>query len=95
MNALLVTATLAIALAFIILSAVNHNPAVASCEALFSSQVAATTAAGSLINLGSGNVTSGSGICNIWTWVQLGIMGLLFLIVAFSEVRYPPPTRTS
>jgi hypothetical protein len=26
-------------------------------------------------------------ICNIWTWIQIGIMGLLFAIVALCEVR--------
>lgn len=72
--------TLAVALAFIIVSAVRHSTAVESCQALFTSDT------------NSGSTTSGvngdaaQGICNVWTWVQVGIMGLLFVLVALSEV---------
>lgn len=80
-NKLLVACALILALAFIIVSAVQHNTAVANCEALFSTQTASTNTTGP-----SSNVTSSSGICNVWTWVQLGIMGLLFIIITLSEV---------
>lgn len=90
-NAILVSIALTIALAFIILSAVRHGPAVTACEALFvaqSTQTATPTSGGGLVNIGSSNVTSGSQICNIWTWVQLGIMGLLFIIIGLCEAYF-------
>lgn len=34
------------------------------------------------------SVSTGTAICNVWTWVQLGIMGLLFIIVALTEVSF-------
>lgn len=36
----------------------------------------------------NGGVTSGTSICNVWTWAQLGVMGLLFLIIALTEVSF-------
>ncbi|KAL8277878.1 hypothetical protein RQP46_009697 [Phenoliferia psychrophenolica] len=72
-NAILVSAALLIAVAFIGLSAGRHSTAVSACQDTFSSQ---------------GTVKSGSEICSIWTWVQIGIMGLLFVIIALCEAYF-------
>ncbi|KAK4703973.1 hypothetical protein P7C70_g2242, partial [Phenoliferia sp. Uapishka_3] len=72
-NGFLVSIALAIAIAFIGLSAGRHSTAVTKCQSTFSSQTTGST------------VKSGSEICNIWTWVQVGIMGLLFIILALCE----------
>ncbi|KAM0788695.1 hypothetical protein ACM66B_002792 [Microbotryomycetes sp. NB124-2] len=76
-NTVLVTAALVIALVLIILSAARHSTAVNNCENLFANKATSTD-----------QVTSGTDICNIWTWVQIGIMGLLFLIVALCEAYF-------
>lgn len=86
-NAGLVAVAFIIALAFIILSAARHSTAMIACEALFSSQTMSnSTIGGQTTSLDTGSVTSGTEICNIWTWVQVGIMGLLFIIVGLCEV---------
>ncbi|GAA5821973.1 hypothetical protein JCM3770_003029 [Rhodotorula araucariae] len=72
-NGLLVTAALLLALAVIIISAVKHTTAVQTCTRLFSAD---------------GTDTTAKGICNIWTWIQIGIMGLLFVIVGLCELYF-------
>ncbi|GAA6029828.1 hypothetical protein JCM8097_001067 [Rhodosporidiobolus ruineniae] len=72
-NALLVACALLLALALIIISAAKHSTAVDSCTRLFSADDADTSA---------------DSICNIWTWIQIGIMGLLFVIVALCELYF-------
>ncbi|SCZ97989.1 BZ3500_MvSof-1268-A1-R1_Chr7-3g09661 [Microbotryum saponariae] len=73
-NMLAVLLALGVALAFIILSCVRHSTALASCEGLFAT---ATT-----------TVAQNSAVCNIWMWVQVGLMGLLWIIVAIAEVYF-------
>ncbi|BGP39012.1 hypothetical protein JCM10450v2_002969 [Rhodotorula kratochvilovae] len=72
-NGLLVSAALLLALAVIIISAVKHSTAVATCTRLFSADDTDNTA---------------NEICNIWTWIQIGIMGLLFVIVGLCELYF-------
>ncbi|GAA5927971.1 uncharacterized protein JCM15063_006047 [Sporobolomyces koalae] len=72
-NTILVGLDLLLALAIVILSAVKHNSAINQCQLLFSSDATDTT---------------GQDICNVWTWVQVGIMGLLFVIVALCELYF-------
>ncbi|KAM0746571.1 hypothetical protein T439DRAFT_329677 [Meredithblackwellia eburnea MCA 4105] len=74
-NAGLVSITLLVAVAFIGLSAARHSTAVTKCQSTFSSQ-------------SSSGVKSGSQICNIWTWVQVGIMGLLWIIIGLCEAYF-------
>jgi len=69
---ILVLLSLLLSLAIIIISAVKHKDAIDTCQRLFSADATDDT---------------GEGICNIWTWVQVGIMGLLFIIVGLCEVR--------
>jgi len=69
---ILVLLSLLLSLAIIIISAVKHKTAIDTCQRLFSADAATDD--------------TGEGICNIWTWVQVGIMGLLFVIVGLCEV---------
>lgn len=86
-NAGLVAVAFVIALAFIALSAARHSTAMIACEGLFASQTMSnSTIGGQTTSLDTGSVTSGTEICNIWTWVQVGIMGLLFIILGLCEV---------
>lgn len=70
-NGVLVTCAILCALAIIIISAVKHSTAVDNCTALFSANSTDTTA---------------NTICNVWTWIQIGIMGLLFVLVGLCQV---------
>ncbi|GAA6005089.1 hypothetical protein JCM10207_008506 [Rhodosporidiobolus poonsookiae] len=72
-NALLVSASLLLALALIIVSAAQHSKGVETCTRLFSADDTDNTA---------------NSICNIWTWIQIGIMGLLFVIVGLCEIYF-------
>ncbi|GAA5916957.1 hypothetical protein JCM6882_005069 [Rhodosporidiobolus microsporus] len=73
LNGLLVALSLLLALALIIYSAAKHSDGVDSCTRLFSED---------------DTDTSADSICNIWTWIQIGIMGLLFVIVGLCEVSW-------
>ncbi|GAA6008792.1 hypothetical protein JCM11491_003785 [Sporobolomyces phaffii] len=72
-NTALLLAALLLALAIIIISAVRHKSAIDTCQNLFSTDATGNT---------------GEAICNVWTWVQVGIMGLLFVIVALCEAYF-------
>ncbi|GAA5971930.1 hypothetical protein JCM11641_001574 [Rhodosporidiobolus odoratus] len=74
-NSLLVVLALLCALILIIVSAVKHSTGVDECVRLFSASVddADNTA---------------KTICNVWTWIQIGIMGLLFVIVGLCQVYF-------
>lgn len=71
-NGVLVSAAVLCSLAIIIVSAAKHSTGVDNCTALFSADNTDTTA---------------NTICNIWTWIQIGIMGLLFVLVGLCQVR--------
>ncbi|KAI5475899.1 hypothetical protein MNV49_000732 [Pseudohyphozyma bogoriensis] len=79
-NTGLVIVALAVAAAFIGLSAGRHNEAMTKCEAMFSSQSSNSTS--------STEVTSGTAICKYWTWIQVGIMGLLWAIVGLTQAYF-------
>lgn len=67
----LVAATLAVGVAFIALSAAHHSSAVSTCEGLFSADTATSTS---------------QKVCDIWVWVQIGVMGLLWVLITICEV---------
>ncbi|GAA5980012.1 hypothetical protein JCM5350_005996 [Sporobolomyces pararoseus] len=73
-NTVLILLALLLSLAIIIISAVKHSQAIDTCQKLFSTDASGDTA--------------GEGICNVWTWVQVGIMGLLFVIVGLCELYF-------
>lgn len=78
-NTVLVVLALVVALVFIILSAAKHSDAVSTCENLFADRSSSQN-----------DITSSTDICNVWMWVQIGIMGLLFVIVGLCEVSRGP-----
>ena len=67
----LVAATLAVAVAFVALSAAHHSTAQNTCEGLFSTDTTDSTS---------------QKVCNIWVWVQVGVMGLLWVLITICEV---------
>lgn len=69
----LVSLALVVAVAFIGLSAARHSTAVTNCEALFSTSTTNSTS---------------TTVCGIWVWVQIGIMGLLWVLVTVCEVYF-------
>lgn len=79
----LIGLTILYTLAVIILSATRHTQAVDSCvtQFIYNANNSTGTANGN-------GVISGQKLCNIWTWAQLGVCGLLFLLVAASEVYF-------
>jgi len=77
----LVGASLVVAVAFIALSAAHHSTAVTTCELLFSTDTSNTTS---------------KTVCGVWVWVQVGVMGLLWVIITICEVsnKIKPPKRS-
>jgi hypothetical protein len=81
-NSVILYVGLSAALAFIGISAGRHQPAVDQCESsFFSSGNQTTTAQGD---------SEGEQICNIFTWVVLGIMGGLWLVIFILQVSDLP-----
>jgi len=83
LNSIVLCVGLSAAAAFIGISAARHDVAVDACESsFFSSGNQSTTAQ---------EDTEGQQICNIFTWVVLGIMGALWVvlfIVQVSDLRH-------
>jgi len=80
-----------LALVWIVISGVNHNAAVTACLAQFLGGGNNTASGTSTINgvaVGTTIGTSGRDICNIFTYVQLGIMIFLFLFVLLAELYF-------
>ncbi|KAG0141618.1 hypothetical protein CROQUDRAFT_663573 [Cronartium quercuum f. sp. fusiforme G11] len=77
-NAILVFITLFYSLILIVLSATHHQRAIQQCILQFVSNDdnLATVSA------------SGRTICNIWTWAQLGVCGLLWVLFCASEIYF-------
>jgi len=73
-NSIILYGSLAAAAAFISISAVRHQTAVSACEASFfnSNGNENTTAQ---------EDTEGQQICNIFTWIVLGVMGALWAVL--------------
>lgn len=89
--------TFTMALVWIIVSAAKHNAAVDACITQFikddgSSTNATTAASNSLINVDSSTV-SGHTLCSIFTWVQTGVMGGLWLALLLVEAYFAVMTR--
>ena len=80
LHIMLTIAAFAVALAWIIISATKHNTAVNNCETNFFSNSTATS--------GSTSLDEGQTLCNIFTWVDVGLMGGLWAILAIMQVRY-------
>ena len=74
--------SLSAALAFIGISAGRHQPAVDECSSSFFSSGNQTTT--------TQDETEGQQICNIFTWVVLGIMGALWVVLFIIQVSGLP-----
>jgi len=75
-NSVILYVGLSAALTFIGISAGRHQAAVDQCESSFFSSGNQTTTA----------ETEGEQICNIFTWVVLGIMGGLWIVIFILQV---------
>ena len=84
-NSIILYVGLSAALAFIAISAGRHQPAVDECESSFFSSGNQTTTAQA--------DTEGQQICNIFTWVILGITGGLWLLLFVLQVSDLPSPR--
>lgn len=77
MNTTAVTAAFGIAAAFIGISASRHNTALTKCQSdFFKDPVAGSTSA-----------TDSKTLCNIFTWVDIGLMAGLWVVLAVFQVR--------
>jgi hypothetical protein len=85
LNSIVLYVGLAAAAAFIGISAGRHQTAVDVCEASFFSNASQSTTAQ--------EDTEGQQICNIFTWVVLGVMGALWAMLFIVQVSHLPPCR--
>lgn len=74
---MITTAAFSVALVWIIISATKHNTAKADCLTDFFSNTTSTSVTGD----------EGDILCNIFTWVDVGLMGGLWIILAIMQVR--------
>lgn len=77
------------ALVWIIVSAARHNKAVDRCILQFITEEDGTDVTGSdsAIQVSKGS-TSGQTLCSIFTWVQTGVMGGLWLALLIVEFYF-------
>ena len=79
LNSIVLYVGLSAAAAFIGISAARHDTAVDACESSFFSS-------GSNQSTTAQEDTEGQQICNIFTWVVLGIMGALWVVLFIIQV---------
>ncbi|EJC98806.1 uncharacterized protein FOMMEDRAFT_161644 [Fomitiporia mediterranea MF3/22] len=77
LHIMLTVAAFAVALTWIIISASKHNTAVNDCEKDFFPNATQTT--------DSTDLNEGETLCNIFTWVDVGLMGGLWVILAIMQ----------
>lgn len=81
LHGLAISAAFAVAAAWIILSATRHSNAEAKCiQDFFSPSGSASSS------------SEGSTLCNIFPWVDVGIMGALWVLLAILQVSHVYPT---
>lgn len=95
-NTIVLLLAFVMALVWIIVSVVKHNTAVTACIAQFITETegSGVTSSGSVseVNVTQGSV-SGSTLCSIFTWVQTGIMGGLWLALLIIESYFAIVSR--
>ncbi|KZO96055.1 hypothetical protein CALVIDRAFT_499359, partial [Calocera viscosa TUFC12733] len=80
LNSILVVACFALAAALIGISASKHNTVVSACEASFFPASTGTS------SVGSGALDGeGQSVCNIFAWVDIGVLGGLWLLLAIFQ----------
>jgi len=84
------TLLLLLALIWIIISAVNHNSAVNACMAQFLAPNQTDTVTGTLLGspVSSSQSQSGHDVCNVFMYVQIGIMVFLWILIALSQTYF-------
>lgn len=88
-NLIVLSLAFIMALVWIIVSAVGHTKAVNRCIEQFITEEDGESVSGSdsQIQVSSGSV-SGQALCSIFTWVQTGIMGGLWLALLIVEFYF-------
>ena len=86
-NSIVLYGGLSAAAAFIGISAGRHQTAVGTCESSFFSSGNQTTS--------SQDDTEGQQVCDIFTWVVLGVMGALWGVLFIVQVSDLPPLSLS
>lgn len=79
LHIMITVAGFAVALTWIIISASRHNTALNNCLTNFFADSDNST--GATETVGEGNT-----LCNIFTWVDVGLMGGLWVILAIMQV---------
>lgn len=82
LHIMITVAGFAVALTWIIISATKHNTALNDCENDFFSDDTSGT--------GSTSLDEGQTLCNIFTWVDVGLMGGLWVVLAIMQVSNLP-----
>ncbi len=80
---LVTVAVFVIAAVWIAISATSHNSAVSNCQTEFFDGFANSTT----IDV----TTEGQTLCNIFSWVDVGVMGGLWVVLAIMQVCYNVP----
>jgi hypothetical protein len=80
-NSVVVMASFGIAAAFIAISGTRHNAATDRCQVNFFSGNSTASASS------SDDTGEGRQICDVFTWVILGLMAGLWVTLAFFQVR--------
>lgn len=75
LHGLLISAAFSVAAAFIVVSATRHSNAEAKCILDFFSSASSASSS-----------SEGSTLCNIFPWVDVGIMGALWVLLAILQV---------
>lgn len=78
---LLTVAAFAVALTWIIVSATRHSTAVTNCESDFFSNSTSSSDSSDVPTFDEGET-----LCNIFTWVDVGLMGGLWVVLAIMQV---------
>lgn len=93
-NTIAVVLTFVMAMVWIVISAVRHNTATSNCMIQFiaDSNDSNSTLSNSVINIDPSTV-SGHTLCSVFTWVQLGIMGGLWLALLVVEFYFAMMSR--
>lgn len=94
-NSILLGLAFLLSLVWIILSAAKHSEATSRCVQQFVTSTDSSTTAssdGGLIKI-EDNSVNGYTLCSIFTWVQLGIMGGLWLALFLLQVYFAIITR--
>ncbi|PWN45625.1 hypothetical protein IE81DRAFT_272091, partial [Ceraceosorus guamensis] len=84
---ILVLAEILVTLAFFAVAAARHSTALESCIALYANTPQGDGAGFSTSQTDNALDGVGDTICNVWIWIQVGLMGLLIALVGITQVQ--------